>query len=225
MSTPLTGDQIRTMFNTITDDELDDDQFYIFLNVAKDTIEASRDWNFNRGFDSSNLVGASDNYLTTKALPSDFMAPRRVYLHNYLTPLVLIPFEQRERYKDVSKRYYIDWMNRVFAICGAASAAGQTINIYYARSSPTITATSSPVWPAAFHPLLGFKAAEMFMSGSDSDDLNARMSVQNLRLANDILKSMIAWDSKIKTEEYNAKNERNVDLSTYPNIVGDGFIY
>lgn len=221
----MVGADFKTMFETITDDSLDDIQFYIFLNAAKNKIEAERDWNFNRAFDNSKSVASGDTYLTQKALPNDFLAPRRLYFQNDLTPLIMIGFEERERYKDIYKRWYIDWINQVFSICGATGAVGRTINMFYARQTDNITATTSPVWPAIFHALLGFKAVEIWQSGSDSDDLNFRMSRENLRQANDLLKSMIMWDAKIKTVEYNDRNARNVDLSSYPDVVGSEFIY
>lgn len=221
----MTGADYKLMFETMTDDSMDDIQFYIFLNAAKNQIEAERDWNFNRAYDASQSVQAGDNYLTAKTLPTDFLAPRKLYFENDLTELINIPFEDRERYKDVYKRWYINWVDRTFSVCGATGAVGRTLKNYYAKMTSDISATTSPVWPSIFHPLLGFKVAEMWASGSDADDLNFRMSRENLRLSNELKKSMIMWDAKIKTIEYNDKNSRNVDLSSYPDVVGSEFIY
>lgn len=216
----MTGADLKLMFQTITDDDMDDIQFLIFLNAAKNTIESFRDWNFNRGFDNSKIVGSNTNYLTQIALPSDFLSPRKLYYHGDRSPLQMIGFEDRERYQDTYKRWYIDWLNSVFSICGASAAAGKIIDMFYARQTPDLTLASSPVWPTAFHSLLGYKVAEMWASGSDSDDLNFRMSRENLRLEQEILRSMIMWDAKIKTMEYNDKNMQNIDPSSYPNVVG-----
>lgn len=217
----MTGDQIRTMFSTIVDDDMDDVQAYIFMNAAKNEIESYRDWNFNRAVDSSNTVQAGTNYLSTITLPTGLLSPRAVFFRGDRNPLVLISFEERERYQDAYKRYYIDWLNRTFSICGASGAAGKTIDFFYARQTNDITDATSPVWPSAFHPLLGFKMAEMWMSSSDNDleNVSEKASRENLRLYTNLLKSMIAWDAKIKTLEYNARNVANVDPTSYPNVV------
>ncbi len=41
---------------------------------------------------------------------------------------------------------------------------------------------------------------------------------------NDILKNFVAWDAKIKTDEYNARNLVNPELSTYSDVVGDQYL-
>lgn len=226
MATALTGQQIRDMFTELADDDMSDPQAYIFMNLAKDQIESQRDWNFNRAFDNSKTVAAGDNYLSMKTLPADFFSPRNLFFSGDLIPLISINFDERERYKDVYKRWYIDWVNGQFAVCGAPGAAGRSLDMYYARSTPTITADTSPVWPAQFHPILGFKMTEMFQSAQDNDreGVSFKSSRENLRLYTDLWKAMLAWDSKLKTMTYNDKNARNVDLSTYPDVVGSNFI-
>lgn len=223
MATRLNGQQIIDAFQQIIDDDLDPDYALFLLNAAKDDVEGGRDWNFNRGFDSSKSVGVSDNYLSTKSLPSDFSHPRALYLEGDINPYILIPFENRERFKDVYKRWYIDYMNGVFALCGSQGLS-KAIHLYYGRSTDDITLETYPQWPAQFHKYLPFKMAEMWQSGGDGDEVNFRMSPANLRIASSLLKGFIAWDARIKVADYNAKNERRADLSSYPNVVGDEFI-
>lgn len=217
----MIGSELKTMFEGLVGDTMDETQFYIFLNVVKDRIESVRDWNFNRAFDNSNTVSAGDTYLTAKTLPATFLSPKSVYFHGDRSPLILISFEEREFYKDAYKRYYIDWLNSTFSICGATGAAGKTIDIFFARQTPDITATTSPVWPSSFHPILGFFAAEIFQASPDQDldGLSLRAARENLRFGTDFQKSMIAWDAKIKTMEYNARNSQGIDISTYPDVV------
>jgi hypothetical protein len=220
----MTGAELQTMFEELVDDSMDETQFLIFLNAAKNEIEAEREWNFNRAFDNTKSVATGDTYLTAKALPTRFLMPRKLYFSDDISPLLIIPFEERERYKDIYKRWYIDWANSNFHICGSSGAVGKTLNLYYGQSTADITLSTSPVWPSMFHPLIGFKAAEMWASGSDGDDLNFKMSRENLRLATNLKKSMILWDAKIKTMEYNDRNAQRADLSSYPNVVGGEFI-
>lgn len=225
MSTPLTGQDIINQFENIIDDSPEGGSDYelFLMNMAKDEVEGGSDWNFNRGLQSSQTRATSDTYLTMKTLPTDFLTPRKLYVANDISPYLLISYEDRERFKDIYKRYYIDYLNGQYALCGGSGLVG-TINFFYARQSPAITLISSPVWPAAFHPYLPFKMAEIWGSTSDADDINFRMSQQQLRVATSIYKKMKQWDASIKVAEYNAKNTIGQSLGTYPNVVGEDFV-
>lgn len=218
----MTGQDIIDQIENIMDDSQDPAFWLFYINTAKDNIETEREWVFNRGYDASQCTAAGDNYLSMKTLPTDYMLTRKLYLAGDITPLISIGFEERERYKDIYKRFYVDYINRQFAVCGAGNGV-RVLNHFYTRNTPAITTTTSPVWLVGHHYLV-FKTVEAFMSGRDGDEVNARMGPQNLRLAMEARKALIAWDGRIKTAEYNAKNERNVDLSSYPDIVGDNFI-
>lgn len=214
----MTGSEILETFHTIVDDEIDETQELIILNMAKNQIEGGRDWNFMRAFDNSSSATPSDDYLTAHTLPTRFLAPRKLYLNGELSPYMLIPFEERDRYKDIYKRYYIDWINQQFFLCGKV---GQTtaINFFYQRYTPDVTLVTSPVWPSIFHALIPFKMAEIYMSGMDSDDINRSMAPANRLIQKELLNQMILWDAKMKTMEYNDPKGGNVDFSSYPNIV------
>lgn len=220
----MTGQDILTAVENIIDDDIDPDYALFIMNSVKDEIEAGRDWTFNRGFDNSQKWNTGDTYLTTHPLPADFLAPRNLFLSGDISPYILISYDLRERFKDIYKRYYIDQVNKTFALCGSGKG-GVAIDMYYARSTPALTLTTSPVWPSVFHSLLVYKMAERWASTSDADDLNYRMSKEQLRAANDIMKQFIHWDAKLKTAEYNAKNERRSDLSSYPDVVGTNYIF
>lgn len=219
----MNGQDIIDRFKDIIDDDIDDEYALFLLNTAKDDVEAGRDWNFNRGYDASQSVGADDNYLSMKDLPADFSHIRKFFLDADINPYVAVAFEDRERYKDVYKRYYIDYMNNQFAICGSQGLQN-TVHIYYGRATPDVTLDTSPVWPDRFHKYLPFKMAEMYQSGGDGDEVNFRMSPANLRIATSLLKAFISWDARLKTAEYNAKNSMRSDLSSYPNVVGEEFL-
>lgn len=211
------------MFEEMVDDAPDSNYLLFLMNAAKNEVEAGRDWNFNRNLDISKSTASGDTYLSTKPLPSDFLSVRKLYLQGDINPWTQIAFEFRDRFKDIYKRFYIDNVNNVFALCGSQSAV-KVIYMFYGRSTPDITLTSSPVWPSVFHPYLVFKMAEMWASGSDADEVNYRMSKENLRQAAAILKGFIQWDARLKVSEYNAKNERMADLSSYPDVVGQEFL-
>lgn len=218
----MTGQDIIDAVEEILNDSQDPNFWLFYINAGKQNLETERDWNFNRALDTSQSTQAGDNYLSMKTLPADFLETRKLYLQNDLTPMVLIPYDQRDRFKDIYKRYYIDYINKQFAVCGAGNGT-RTLNHFYARFTPDITLLTTPVWPVGHHYLV-FKTVEAFMSGSDGDEVNARMGPQNLRLAMEARKALIMWDARQKTLEYNARNERNTDLSSYPDIVGSNFI-
>lgn len=218
------GDDIITYFETLIDDSPDPTYEKILLNKVKNMIEGSRDWNFLRAFDNSKTATPADTYLTAKALPTDFGYARRIFLNGELTPYVLIGLEERDRYKDVYKRWYIDFANNNFFLCGKVSQ-NFAINMYYTKFTPDVkittvdALTTAPTWPTRYLPLIAIKMAEEHMAAADIDDVNFRLSQQNLRLANDMLKEMIHWDARQKTLEYNDKMNGSVDFDTYPNII------
>lgn len=215
---PMTGQQIIDSFSEITGESIDGTQALILLNMTKNEYEASRDWNFLRAFNSSLSASPSDTYLTMKSLPSDFLMPRELYINAENTPYSIIPFEARERYRDNYKKYYIDWKNSQFALCGKVSST-KTINLYYTASTDDIGLTTSPTWLAIFHPLIAFLMADKYMAGQDGDEINFRMSPENRRIGDGLRKTMTAWDSRIGVLEYNAKNATHSDLSSYPDII------
>lgn len=219
----LTGQNIIDRFNDITDDAVNGDHALFLMNAAKDEVEAGRDWYFNRGFDNSQVWSPGNTYLSMKNLPADFLVERQIYLNGDILPYVKVPFEMRERFKDTYRRFYIDYKNNQFAICG--SGPGQTtINFYYAAASPAITLSTMPIWPTVFHAYLPFKMAEIFESTSEADDVGFRMSREQLRQANMTLKGMIQWDARLKTRDYNDRNSQSYDLQGQPNVVGTEFL-
>ena len=215
----MTGTQIIEQFETIIDDTLDQTQELIILNMAKSQIEGGRDWNFLRAYDGSITANASDTYLTAHTLPTGFLSPRKLYLNGELTPYMLIPFEERDRYKDIYKRWYIDWINQQFFLCGKVGQA-TAIHLFFQKYTDDVTLTTSPQWPTIFHPLIAFKMAEIFMSGMEADEVNRAMAPANRLIQKELLNQMILWDAKMKTMEYNDRNAGVVDIDSYPDIVG-----
>ncbi len=220
---PMIGQNILDRVNAIIDDSIDDDTFLFMVNNAKNNIEAGRDWYFNRSFDNSQIWSPGDTYLTTHPLPQDFLASRELFLLGDILPYIQITFEMRERFKDIYRRYYIDYKNQTFAICGSGPGA-RAIDHYYAAATPDITLATSPAWPTPFHPLLVWKVAEMWGSTMSADDIDLRQSQNQLRQYNELLKMFIAWDARLKTRDYNDKNSQNYDLKTQPNVVATEFL-
>lgn len=221
---PLTPQEIIAHFETLLEDtdNLDPTYEITLYNMAKNQIEAMREWRFLLAFDNSQSASPSDNYLTAKTLPADFRTPRKLFLNPLITPHIMIPIEERDRYKDIYKRWYIDYTTGLFYLCGQTDQV-RAINLYYTKATPDATLenldTVISVWNPTYHILIAYKMAEMHAAGADVDDVNFRQSQQNLRLATDLLNQMIYQDSRRITAEYNDKMNGNVDYQTYPNIV------
>lgn len=187
--------------------QMDTTLFDTFLGIAKNTVEGLRPWVKLRTVDTSQTVSASGSYLTAKALPSDF---RKWYdLENAIVlstasqqiPYVEIPISQRLRYRDYMGRFYADYTNNQFYICGPVSGSF-TANLNYIRSSAALSADSD-TWefPSEYHPILGLYVAGFWKSGVDYDPINKPQADEHSRLANVIYTSMVKWDGDLQSSQ------------------------
>lgn len=225
----MTGEELITAIGSLVDDDPDESELIFLLNAAKNMLEGERDWMFLRAIDSSKTWATSDTYLTTKALPSDFVSPRKLYLSTNTRPMTAISLEDRERYKDIYGRYYIDYANNVFALCGVTSQSA-TIYLSYKKSSTDWTennlTTLSPSFPSVYHPILAFYAAGIHLGGIDADDIAARMAPVHGNQFNAMRKNMRLWDAKLASHAMNnVASQPDVIAGTRPDVVGEGDIF
>ena len=195
-ATPQTGALLKALLEDLIDESLDDTLAYNLLTLAKDKREASRQWEFLKKYDGSKTWSVGDTYLSTKALPSDFMRPHLLYVGSDQVPYDPVPFEQREFYQDVARTYYIDYASGTFAICGSAGTS-QTIKQFYFYATDDIASGATPVWPVKFQRLLAFDAAGIYQMGVDADDIYARMSPEN-KLQARLLEAAMINDDEMK---------------------------
>lgn len=179
-----------------------DDKFYRLVNQAKNNREAKRPWRILIKCDSTKTSLTSDNYLTAKALPTDF---RKTLKTNTLKlsatggvvyNLVEVPFEQRLEYQNSWGYFYIDYAGGNFYICGTPPTA-LTCNLFYISKSADITSTTSWVFPDEYAPILAFDVAMMQKGGIDYDDINARMVTNHGQSAADMASDMDFWDASL----------------------------
>lgn len=200
----MTGAEIKTMAENILDgDTIDDVFFYQLLNSAKDTIEDSRPWMFLRKLNSSVTASTGNNYNTPITLPTDWRRTWKLFVGSDMQYFP-VPFDQQHLYANSPRHFVVDVASGTYYLLGTIGRA-DTIYHYYLKTTDDITSSTSPVWPARFHKILGFYVAGYIQMGVDSDDIFARMAPANKAEAQMALNSMEAWDSALQANEQNGQ--------------------
>ena len=209
-----TGSEIKSFAEAVLDNNVDwsDDFFYQLLNIAKTKLEAKRLWQFLKKLNSSNT--ASSSAIT---LPSDFAEEYKLLVGTD-TEYFPVPFEEQHIHRNSSNRFYIDIANSNLYLLGA-SIPSRTVYIYYKRFTDDITSSTSPVFPARFHFLLGFYVASVWQGNIDSDDIFARMSPQNRMAAMELENAMEQWDANLQFRSID--NRQGVANSNVGISIGD----
>ncbi|MFA4833567.1 MAG: hypothetical protein WC619_01820 [Patescibacteria group bacterium] len=196
----MTGQEEKDFAESLIDDSIDETLFLTLLAVAKDNLEDERDWMYLKAVDSSQSISPGETYLTMKTLPTLFRKMLKVFVDNL--EYWGIQFEDRLRYKDSSRKFYIDLANNQFAIIGTP-AETKTIHQFYIKTTPELTLTTSPTFPTRFHKILGFKIAGYITAGVDADDIYARMSPEHKMAAEAMEESMRNWDTDLRLNAIN----------------------
>ncbi len=187
----MIGSEIKTLAEDILDNNVEwsDEHFYILLNVAKTRLEEMRLWQYLKKLNSSNQ--ASSSAIT---LPDDFAQDYKVTV-GLDTEYFPVSFEEQALYRNSSNRYYIDWAALTINLLGTIRAG--ILYLFYKRFTPDITESTSPVFPARFHPLLAYYVAAIYQTGTDSDDIFARMGPVNRQAAMELQRAMTSWDTSL----------------------------
>jgi hypothetical protein len=212
----MTGQEMLDMLEEITDDTIDETIGLQMLNVAKNTIETERQLEICKVVDSTQTANPGDTYLTSKTLPSDFLVERELYVEGDRTPYIRVPFEQRQRFQGISRRWYADIKNGLFYLTGSVSSA-RTINLFYIMATPDIELATSPVWPSAFHPLIVMKAAEMKYP-ADAGERGRSWDDKWRQLGKDLWRGFINWDARLKLKAMEGARE-GIDYDTISDAV------
>ena len=191
----MNGEEILEMFKELTGESLDDDAGLRLMTMAKDKVEADRPWQMLRVLNSENQSVVGRTYETGYDLPDNFSCDRKIVINEL--EIMPVQFDEQIAYKDSEGYYFIDLANDTFHLCGTVVTA-QTIYLFYIKSTPAITLTTSPVWPTRFHPYLAFKMAEIYQAGQDADDISYRMAPAQRKEARELHEAMIDWDDQLK---------------------------
>lgn len=205
-----TSAQIKTLFENIIDDKLDADFTYELMTQAKDEIEEERDWVFLQKLDSSLSAGEGNTIETDYALPSDFRSMMKLRLGDY--EWFPVPWEEQRKYRLSARRYFIDEENSMLRLCGAISGS-PTIYMFYKKTTDDLDADNDPVWPARFRKYIAWRMAEMYSAGIDGDEVNFKMTPEQIKTANSIKEGMENWNTERELEamDHSASPQENIE--------------
>ena len=210
----MTKTQLYTLLTSILDgNEIDQTLFESLLDMAQMLRENARNWVILRTEDSTQTMTASNSYLTSHDLPSDF---RKWYNR---TPIVLvdsqgevqarlteIPIQEKDRYKH-SANFYCDYANSKIYICGSYNQA-LTIKQYYQKKATLVSLADTNEWafPSEYHKILAFDVAVFYKLGVDYDVINNQQGNNNASVANAIFKAMTEWDGELAESGLNGQD-------------------
>lgn len=197
----MLGSEVKTMFEGLVEDSMDETLTYQLMNRAKGQVETSQDWEILKKLDSSKTALVSDTWNSPgKALPTDFFLPRKLYVGTDRVPYDLIQFEGAQNFQSVSRKWYIDLRQALFFLTGSVSGS-QTLYLYYIYGTTDFTAanagTTTWPFPDRFHPLLAFKMAELWFA-KDMTELGRSWDRKWLKEYRDLWNDALLWDSRLK---------------------------
>jgi len=196
----MTGQELKDFAESLIDDSIDETLFLTLLNVAKNRLEGERNWQYLKAKDSSQSVSPGDTYLTMKTLPALFRKMLKVFVDTL--EYSGVQFEDQIRYKNGTRKFYIDLANSQFGIIGTPDET-KTIYLFYIKKTAALTLTTSPTFDEDYHPILGFIVAGFYTAGVDADDIYVRMSPEHKMAAEALAESMREWDAELKLNAIN----------------------
>jgi hypothetical protein len=204
----MLGSEIKSFTDSLVQDTSPESWFYNALNVAKDSIEEQRDWEFLRVLDTSSTRASGATVSASYTLPTYFRQPLTLTVGSDTTPRQLISMGDARVLRDEPGYWYINHSASTYHLTGTEGAGG-TIYLYYTKSTPDLDASGTPVWPSRFHRLLGYDVARQWFlqdQGEKEFSWAAEMDAEARRLLN----AMILWDESLKSQ---AQNHRPADMT------------
>lgn len=216
----MTGSAIRAVnTNLLSGNAIDVELFYQLLNLKKNMLEMSRDWMILRTFDSSITFSASDDYTSTKSLPSRFLRVYNPFSDNrqeqtgvYIVDsagnknaLKPIKFAERYNYKDTDGFYYLDIKNNKIGRTGTLTG---TLHLFFLQGTADFSIEDedtefTTAWPfpgfAQF--LLPYEIAIEQKGGIDWDRVNASQIPFNRDTVTKIMADLAMWDARLQQAE------------------------
>lgn len=201
----MDGQDLLDELNNLTDESIESSLALTLFNLIKNLIEGERPWRMLVKEDSSQTITTSNTYLTAKTLPSDFLFDIKVLIGdsdgNSYEEYDPVSYELRRAHKN-SPRYSINYADSEFYILDTPSEQ-KTIYLYYIYQTDDIALDTSPVWPAKFHKIISFLAAEIYKAGVDVDEIELRGALQMSKQGALLYNSMKSWDNKLKLRSMN----------------------
>lgn len=215
----MTNEEILDTFETFVDDSLDSAVAIALAEQARINIEIELRLQCSKKLDTSKTVSSGSTYLTAYTLPTDVLVPASPYIYVGTDRYTMIPFEQRELYKDITGYWYVDLLNGNFYLTGTPTA-GQTITLPYITSGTAIADDDTTVlkWPTGTHILIPMKMAQLWYAIDGGDKSRAwddRWGVAYAVSKN----SLIDWDAQWKHAAVGGVTPYGEEDSYNPNAI------
>lgn len=192
----MTGAELVTKLENMTDDVLDVDFANQLTNDAKDEVEAMVVWEMLKKAAQYVVPQGYSHGTVLGALPSDFALDRSLIEVNSVVPYSKVLIDDLAEQQYNPRGYFLDLGGNALHLSGSNHGA-KTVQLNYARFSPTIEEGTSWVFPERFHRVLPLKMAELYYL-SDAPDksrsYNQEWAVQFERA----LKQMELWNDALK---------------------------
>jgi hypothetical protein len=211
----MTGKEMKEIFEGLVDDKLDDTLIYHLFNQAKNEIENERDWEYLKELDEAQSISAGSTYLTPYNIPTRYLHTVKLYVGDERVPYDQINLEDRNRFRDSSRRFYLKMKDGKFYICGSP-VAGSVISHFYIEGSEDIAEATTWSFPTIGHPLVPIKAAKIFYP-IDRVEKTRAYSPEWYEQEKYCRRMLHQWDAKIKKGTH--KGDRFTDLSSHPNVI------
>ena len=199
----------------------------ILVDNARAIIEEERPWVVLRKTDTSISVTTANTWDTAIDLStitdfSRFYDEENAIIlfdgDNRKEHYILVPFDRRLEYKDVSNTAVYDENSKKLYLNGTVAYNGTLYISYISSSASGIDLTSgSAVWtefPPRFLPVLGYYAIGIYKGAVDYDSINKLMLPENRATLRALKDALYEWDDN--------KQQNSLYLND-PSDSGDGF--
>lgn len=217
----MTGqDLIDALHLIVDDDSMDDDLALFYINTALNELALERPWIWLVKRDVSITWATSDAYTTQHSLPSDFLAVVRIYAEGFNFELPQAPWEDQELYKNTSYKAMIDFYNKKLHFTGSTSE-DRTIYLFYIPDQGDLAVSDSVLgWPAATQKLIAYKAADLWLAGSDADEVTKLMAPKHQQQYALMRARAVHLDAKMRGKARNySSNRPNRDIKREPLMI------
>jgi hypothetical protein len=217
---PFTRTALYNFVNSLLfNANMDSTLFDHFLDDAQAYFEEVREWRVLRAVDASLSVGPGNSFTTPFTIAptnGDFRSwanENAIVLTqsggtNNIPFIVLeeVPYEMRYVYQNVMGKFYCDYANGNFYICGTIPGS-YTIQQFYLKQMAAIsynTASGGTVsypntwgFPARFHSIIGYAIALKY-KGVDYDIINLQNASNMEKEMGKVWEAMTYWDDKVQ---------------------------